>query len=96
MPYDASDVIKLPKNVQEMNEHDRKMWVDVWNSSYAKHGSDSLSFKYANGVLKKRRSGETTSHPNEVIKEFLLESILEDINLEERIAESIGQRVVRK
>ena len=59
MPYDASDVESLPKNVQTMDEHDRKIWTDIFNSTYEKHGEEA-AFKYANGTLKKRRGEKPT------------------------------------
>ena len=80
MPYNASDVENLPKNVQEMSDHDRKMWTDIFNSTYEKHGEET-AFKYANGVLKKRRGEKPTEEEVKGFEYIISEQLGAEITL---------------
>lgn len=71
MPYDASDVAGLPKNVQEMSDHDRRQWCHIWNSAYERHGDEGLSFREANGVLKKQRGQKPTEEEAKGIADYI-------------------------
>lgn len=84
MPYDANDVESLPKNVKDLDEHHRHMWVDIWNSTHEHTGSEEKSFRVANGVLKKRLGHSTSTEEKNIdVQEIISKGIGLNVELKE-------------
>lgn len=51
MPYSGISDSSLPAHVREMSADDRKRWIAVFNSVYARTHDDGQAMRQANGVL---------------------------------------------
>lgn len=56
MPYSVTELDKIPKYIQKLDEKKQRQWVHIWNSVYERTGDESRAYATANGVVLHGRS----------------------------------------